>query len=195
MMSGDSIIDSVRSHRLRLCDPVLPTSGSSRDGDSIVPFLQLLFGSSMFISSSRPVPSAALLSVSGAIFMGGFSSFGVGGPPPPVPSTAASGCPNGRLCCHFWGRLGGPSCCCLFVHSFNFRSFFFCCFSSCSFFFCASFGFSSLLSACGSFFFGLLWVWGWGGGGFRERCRFWLPLRCREVVCLAPITLGYLLND
>ena len=133
-------------------------------------FLQSLFGSSIFISSSRPVSSAALPSASGVTFMGGFSSFGVGGPPPSVPSTVASGCPYGRLrchllfrlCCPFWGRLCGPPCC----HLFDFRSFlFFCCFSSCSFFFfCTSFGFSSLLSACGSFFFGLLWGWRCGGG-------------------------------
>ena len=45
IMSGDSIIDSIRSHRLRVCDPVSPTPGSSHDGDSIVPFLQSLFGS------------------------------------------------------------------------------------------------------------------------------------------------------
>ena len=43
----------------------------------------------MFISSSGPVPSAALSSISGATFMGGFSSFGAGGPPPSVPSTVA----------------------------------------------------------------------------------------------------------
>ena len=80
IMSGDSIIDSVRSHRLRVCDPVSPTPGSSRDGDSIVPFLQSLFGSSTFISSSRPVPSAALPSVSGATFMDGCGAVGGGGP-------------------------------------------------------------------------------------------------------------------
>ena len=28
MMSGESIVDSVRSHRLRVCDPVSPTPGS-----------------------------------------------------------------------------------------------------------------------------------------------------------------------
>ena len=32
MMSGDSIIDSIRLHRLHVCDPVSPTAGSSRDG-------------------------------------------------------------------------------------------------------------------------------------------------------------------
>ena len=45
MMSGDSIVDSVRSHRLRVCDPVTPTPGSSRDGDSLVPFLRSVWPS------------------------------------------------------------------------------------------------------------------------------------------------------
>ena len=87
MMSGDSIIDSIRSHRLRVCDPVSPTSGSSRDGDSIVPFLQSLFGIATFNSSSRPVPSTVSPLVSGATFMRGCSSVGTGWVTPSVPST------------------------------------------------------------------------------------------------------------
>ena len=87
MMSGDSIIDSIRSHRLLVCDPVSPTSGSSRDGDSIVPFLQSLFGIATFNLSSRLVPSPVSPSVSGETFMGGCSSVGTGWVTPSVPST------------------------------------------------------------------------------------------------------------
>ena len=39
MMSADSIIESIRSHRLRVCGPVSPTPGSLCDGDLIVPSL------------------------------------------------------------------------------------------------------------------------------------------------------------
>ena len=38
MMSGESIVDSVRLYRLRVCNPVSPTPWSSRGGDSVVPF-------------------------------------------------------------------------------------------------------------------------------------------------------------
>ena len=51
LMSGDSIIDSIRSYRLRVCDPVSLTPGSPHNGDSIVPFLQSLFGIATFNSS------------------------------------------------------------------------------------------------------------------------------------------------
>ena len=87
MMSGDSIIDSIRSHRFRVCDPVSPTPGSSCGGDSIVPFLQSLFGIATFNSSSRPVPSPVSPSVSQATFMGGCSSVGMGWVPSSVLST------------------------------------------------------------------------------------------------------------
>ena len=94
MMSGDSIIDSIRYHRLRVCGPVSPTPGSSRDGDSIVPFLQSLFGIATFNSSSRPVPSPVSPSVSEATFMGGCSLVGtdwVTPVPSTVPTSIASG--------------------------------------------------------------------------------------------------------
>ena len=71
MMSGDSIVDSFRLHRLHVCDPVSPTPGSSCDGDSVVPFLRSLFGLPVVSLSSGSVPSAVSPSVSGATFMGG----------------------------------------------------------------------------------------------------------------------------
>ena len=102
MMSGDSIVDSVRAHRLRVCDPVSPTPGSSRDGDSVVPFLRSLFGLSSVSSSSESVPSAVLPSVSGATFMGGDSSVVTGWVAPSVSSTVSAPVALGSL-------LGTPS--------------------------------------------------------------------------------------
>ena len=90
MVSGDSIIDSIRLHRLRVCDPISPTPGSSRDGDLIVPFLQSLFGIATFNSSSRPVPSPVSPSVSRVTFMGGCSSVGTGWVPSSVATPIAS---------------------------------------------------------------------------------------------------------
>ena len=43
-LSGDAIFDSVRSFRLRLMDPASPLPGSSRDSDSVIPFLCSLLG-------------------------------------------------------------------------------------------------------------------------------------------------------
>ena len=102
MMSGDSIVDSVRSHRLRVCSPVSPTPGSLRDGDSVVPFLRSLFGLPVVSSSSESVPSAVLPSVSGATFMGGDSSVVTGLVAPSVSSTVSAPVTSGSL-------LGRPS--------------------------------------------------------------------------------------
>ena len=49
---GDSIANSVRFFRLRLFDPRSPTPGSSREGDSIIPFVCSLLG--------VPVPSPSV---------------------------------------------------------------------------------------------------------------------------------------
>ena len=43
-LSGDAIFDSVRSFCLHLMDPVSPLPGSSRDSDSVIPFLCSLLG-------------------------------------------------------------------------------------------------------------------------------------------------------
>ena len=74
MMFGESIVDSVRSHRLRVCDPVSPTPGSSHDGDSVVPYLKSLFGLPAVVSLSGTVPSAVVPSGSGVTVLGRGSS-------------------------------------------------------------------------------------------------------------------------
>ena len=102
MMSGDSIVDSIRSHRLSVCDPVSPTPGSSRDGDSVVPFLRSLFGLPVVSSSSESVSSAVLPSVSGATFMRGDSSVVTGWVAPSVTCTFSDPVASGSL-------LGRPS--------------------------------------------------------------------------------------
>ena len=53
-LSGDSIADSVRSYCLRVFDPRLPASCSSRDGNSIIPFVCSLLGVAV------PSPSVAV---------------------------------------------------------------------------------------------------------------------------------------
>ena len=90
MMSGESIVDSVRSHRLRVCDPVSSTPWSSRDGDSVVPFLWSLIGLPVVSSSYGSVPSAVSPSVYGATFMGGDSSVVTGWVAPSVTSTVSA---------------------------------------------------------------------------------------------------------
>ena len=52
-LSSDAIFDSVCSFRLRLLDPVSPMPGSSRDSDSVIPFLCSLLG------VANPYPSAS----------------------------------------------------------------------------------------------------------------------------------------
>ena len=91
MMSGNSIVDSVKSHCLCVCDPVSPTPGSSRDGDSLVPFLRLLFGLPSVRSSSESIPSTVLPLVSGVSFMGGDTSVVTGWVAPSVSAPIASG--------------------------------------------------------------------------------------------------------
>ena len=44
MLSGDSLCDSIVSYHACLFDPLSPTTGSSRDSDSLVPFLCSLVG-------------------------------------------------------------------------------------------------------------------------------------------------------
>ena len=119
MMLGESIVDSVRSYRLRVCDPVSLTPGSSRDGDSVVPFLRSLFGLPVVVSLSGTVPSAVVSSGSGATVMGRDSlvvpGWGVSSVATSVTSGVAVGRLRGRpfLCLFylFWGRLGGPFYC------------------------------------------------------------------------------------
>ena len=43
-LSGDSIIDSVRSYRLHVFDPLSPSPSSSRESDSVSPFVCSLLG-------------------------------------------------------------------------------------------------------------------------------------------------------
>ena len=43
-LSGDAIFDSLRSFCSHLLDPVSPLPGSSRDSDSVIPFLCSLLG-------------------------------------------------------------------------------------------------------------------------------------------------------
>ena len=123
MMSGESNVDSVQSYRLRVCDPVSPTPGSSRDGDSVVPFLRSLFGLPAVVSSSGTVPSAVAPSGSGVPVLGRSSSVVPGWDSPSVaPSISASvasrvtvgrlrGRPSFCLFCPFWGCLGSPFYC------------------------------------------------------------------------------------
>ena len=50
-LSGDAILDSVRSFCLRLLDPVSPMLGSSRDSDLVIPFFMFLIGRGESVSS------------------------------------------------------------------------------------------------------------------------------------------------
>ena len=100
VMSGEPIVDSVRSYRLRVCDPMSPTLGSSRDGDLSVSFLQSLFGLPAVVSSSGTIPSAVALSGSWATVMGRdlwvVPGWGVSSVAPPVSTSVASGVAVGR---------------------------------------------------------------------------------------------------
>ena len=178
MMSGESIVDSVRSYRLRVCNPVSLTPGSLQDGDSLVPFLRSLFGLPAVVSSSGTVPSAVVSSDSGATVMGRDSSVVPGwcvpSVAPYVSTSVTSGVAVGRLggrpfLCFFYlfrGCLGGPFYCrliCRFgfwgVRSTvadvpsDFSRSFSACFSS-FFHGFSSCSFSSFYSSFGSCFFG-----------------------------------------
>ena len=178
MMSGESIVDSVRSYRLRVCDPVSPTPASSCDGDSLVPFLRSLFGLPAVVLSSGTVPSAVASSGSGATVMGRDSSVVLGWGVPSVAPSVSTSVASGVAVSHLGGRpvlclfylFRGHLCglfYCLLVCRFGFwgvcstvagvpgdfgRSFS-ACFSS-FFHGFSSCSFSSLYSSFGSCFFG-----------------------------------------
>ena len=65
-LSGDAIFDSVRSFRSRLLDPVSPLPGSSRDSDSVIPFLCSLLGvTNPYLLCRLAISARALLGVLG----------------------------------------------------------------------------------------------------------------------------------
>ena len=101
MMSGESILNSIRSHRLRLFDPVSPNPGSSRDGDLVVPFLQSLFWLTRrrFVVWGRPLCCFAVGLWGDGFGSGLVSCAGVG----------FSVCHYFCFCsCRFWGGHRSP---------------------------------------------------------------------------------------
>ena len=62
-LSGESLRDSVVPHRAHLCDPLSPIPGSSRDSDSVVPFLCSLVGVTTPFPASVAEPADAFPSL------------------------------------------------------------------------------------------------------------------------------------